>query len=258
MADGLTSSEPQVLGPNPNTRERPALPSGVRPPSARVRDRSPPLSLVEGELFEARVQPLRRRWFAGAVLTAGAGGALIAAAIYVSLAQSDLSAPERAQPPGAAFERPLDRDTGRKANRLDLTQIAFSAVRRLRAPFSVRDGARELTVTREFIRVATVLPVAVSRGKTDIPPFDPSALANADGQVAPVEADRDERDADASVTQRDLSTVDISFSHSALTDQDVAELLRVRLETHGWVVRRSRLPPSATRIMAWETSMRAS
>ena len=34
--------------------------------------------------------------------------------------------------------------------------------------------------------------------------------------------------------------------------------LRVRLETHGWVVRRSRFPPIATRIMACETSIRAS
>ena len=39
---------------------------------------------------------------------------------------------------------------------------------------------------------------------------------------------------------------------------EVLPLLRVRLEIHGWVVRRSRLPPMATRIMAWETSMRAS
>ena len=34
--------------------------------------------------------------------------------------------------------------------------------------------------------------------------------------------------------------------------------LRVRLESHGWVVLRSRLPPIATRIIASETSRRAS
>jgi hypothetical protein len=34
--------------------------------------------------------------------------------------------------------------------------------------------------------------------------------------------------------------------------------VRVRLETHGWVVRRSMLPPMATRIIASDTSMRAS
>jgi hypothetical protein len=34
--------------------------------------------------------------------------------------------------------------------------------------------------------------------------------------------------------------------------------LRVRLENHGCAFRRRRLPPMATRIMAWETSMRRS
>ena len=36
------------------------------------------------------------------------------------------------------------------------------------------------------------------------------------------------------------------------------QALRVRLENHGWVVLRGRLPPIATRIMASETSIRAS
>ena len=35
-------------------------------------------------------------------------------------------------------------------------------------------------------------------------------------------------------------------------------LLRVRFEIHGWALRLSRLPPMATRIMAWETSIRRS
>lgn len=38
----------------------------------------------------------------------------------------------------------------------------------------------------------------------------------------------------------------------------VVHCLRVRLENHGWAFRRRRLPPMATRIMAWETSIRFS
>jgi hypothetical protein len=38
----------------------------------------------------------------------------------------------------------------------------------------------------------------------------------------------------------------------------LAQRLRVCLETQGWMVRRSRFPPMATRIMACETSIRAS
>ena len=34
--------------------------------------------------------------------------------------------------------------------------------------------------------------------------------------------------------------------------------VRVRFENHGWAFLRMRLPPMATRIMAWETSMRFS
>src|SRR5579864_960216 len=41
-------------------------------------------------------------------------------------------------------------------------------------------------------------------------------------------------------------------------EYDLYAALRVRLETHGWAFRRSRLPPMATRMMASETSMRAS
>ncbi|MGF7008924.1 TIR domain-containing protein, partial [Aminobacter sp. BE322] len=33
-------------------------------------------------------------------------------------------------------------------------------------------------------------------------------------------------------------------------------IVRVRLESQGWAFRRRRLPPMATRIMAWETSIR--
>ena len=40
--------------------------------------------------------------------------------------------------------------------------------------------------------------------------------------------------------------------------EEIVDVLRVRLESHGWAFRRSRLPPMATRMMASETSMRAS
>jgi hypothetical protein len=38
----------------------------------------------------------------------------------------------------------------------------------------------------------------------------------------------------------------------------IASAVRVRLKNHGWVFRRSRFPPMATRIMASETSIRVS
>ena len=58
------------------------------------------------------------------------------------------------------------------------------------------------------------------------------------------------------VSEKVLALAEAVFTVAA--GGSVHEVVRVRLETHGWVVRRSMLPPMATRIIASDTSMRAS
>lgn len=53
-----------------------------------------------------------------------------------------------------------------------------------------------------------------------------------------------------------LNGQDVSVDAPA--EASLLSVLRVRLETHGWVFLRSKLPPIATRIMTSETSRRAS
>lgn len=74
-----------------------------------------------------------------------------------------------------------------------------------------------------------------------------------------------QRDGPAEITQKPIEpgesysyefTADLLLSPAHQAGPDAG--LRARLEIHGWAFRRSRLPPIATRIMAFETSMRAS
>ena len=120
------------------------------------------------------------QWFAGTILTALCGAALMGGAVFTSLdGQTNFAAlPERVEVAlrgalGAAGDR---LGVSRKSDRLPPAEEPSYTRQLIRVSTITRSGNHEIVRVRPYLRVAGNLSLAVPDPTANIPPFNPQKL----------------------------------------------------------------------------------
>lgn len=149
------------------------------------------------------------QWFAGTILTALCGAALMGGAVFTSLdGEANFAAlPERVE---VALRGALgvgsDRTGARKSDRLPAAEEPSFARQVIRVSTINRVGNHEVVRVRPFVRIAGNLSLATSDLSANIPPFNPQRmLAEAAPGTTPDEAPTAEPDAEVAFMMRDLA-----------------------------------------------------
>jgi len=170
----------------------------------------PPLSVDGGTSGFVDRRRVSVQWFAGTILTALCGAALMGGAVFTSLdGQTNFAAlPERVEVAlrgaiGAAGDR---LGVSRKTDRLPTAEEPSYMRQIIRVSTTTRAGNHEIVRVRPFVRVAGNLSLTVSDLSANIPPFNPQRmLAESAGEPtadAPAEA---QPDAEVAFVLRDLA-----------------------------------------------------
>ncbi len=194
----------------------------------------PPLS-VDGD--ESALVDRRRvsvQWFAGTILTALCGAALMGGAVFTSLdGQTNFAAlPERVEVAlrgalGVAGDR---LGLARKGDRLPPAEEPSFTHQLVRVSTITRSGNHEIVRVRPFVRVAGNLSLAAPDASASIPAFNPqkllaeSAPGSGTASDAPPEA---QPDAEVAFVMRDLAPV-LPKLKTAFTSSRDEVLARVR------------------------------
>ena len=199
----------------------------------------PPLSVDgdAGTLVDRRRVSVQ--WFAGTILTALCGAALMGGAVFTSLdGQANFAAlPERVEVAlrgalGAAGDR---LGFARKSDRLPPAEAPSYMHQTIRVSTISRAGNHEIVRVRPYIRVAGNLSLAAPDLSNDIPAFNPqkllakSAPGNGTASTAPPEA---QPDAEVAFVMRELDPMLPKMKIALITPRDEV-LARVR-ETAAW------------------------
>ncbi len=149
------------------------------------------------------------QWFAGTILTALCGAALMGGAVFTSLdGEANFAAlPERVE---VALRGALgvgsDRTGARKSDRLPAAEEPSFARQVIRVSTINRVGNHEVVRVRPFVRIAGNLSLTTSDLSANIPPFNPQRmLAEAAPGTTPDEAPTAEPDAEVAFMMRDLA-----------------------------------------------------
>ena len=117
------------------------------------------------------------QWFAGTILTALCGAALMGGAVFTSLdGEANFAAlPERME---VALRGALggDRLGARKGDRLPTVEEPTFARQLIRVSTTARVGNHEVVRVRPFVRIAGNLSLTTSDLSANIPPFNPQLL----------------------------------------------------------------------------------
>ena len=169
----------------------------------------PPLSVDGGSHALVDRRRVSVQWFAGTILTALCGAALMGGAVFTSLdGQTTFAAlPEQVE---VALRGALgiggDRlGVSRKSDRLPTLEEPTFSRQVIRISTISRVGNHEVVRVRPFVRVGGNLALAASSLIADVPPFNPQRLlaeSATDGSNTRVEA---EPDAEVSFVMRDLT-----------------------------------------------------
>jgi murein DD-endopeptidase MepM/ murein hydrolase activator NlpD len=167
------------------------------------------------------------QWFAGTILTALCGAALMGGAVFTSLdGQTNFAAlPERVEVAlrgalGTAGDR---LGVSRKSDRLPPAEEPSYARQLIRVSTIMRSGNHEIVRVRPYLRVAGNLSLAAPDPTVNIPPFNPQKLLaeSAPGgdaaSVAPPEA---QPDAEVTFVMRDLAPMLPKLKIALATPQD--------------------------------------
>lgn len=163
-----------------------AAPLSTRSPLGIDLGREPALQAPERPAGEAR-SCFSPRWLCASVFTALGGGALLAAALIVSLdgeslLGDDAEAPvTAARPSGSRSGQPV---AARKGDKLVKPVEAVGARQSYRTPMTIRVGDREVIKVRAFVRVLTTLPTVAGPLASEVPTFNPLKLM-AEGLQSP-------------------------------------------------------------------------
>jgi len=199
----------------------------------------PPLS-VDGDssAFVDR-RRISVQWFAGTILTALCGAALMGGAVFTSLdGQTNFAAlPERVEVAlrgalGAAGDR---LGVSRKSDRLPPAEEPSYTHQLIRVSTISRSGNHEIVRVRPYLRVAGNLSLAAPDPTINIPPFNPQKLLaeSAPGGDAASEAPPEAQpDAEVTFVMRDLAPMLPKLKIALATPQDEV-LARVR-EAADW------------------------
>jgi murein DD-endopeptidase MepM/ murein hydrolase activator NlpD len=177
------------------------------------------------------------QWFAGTILTALCGAALMGGAVFTSLdgETNFASLPERVEVAlrgalGVGGER-----GAHKSDRLPTAEEPTFARQVIRVSTTNRVGNHEVVRVRPFVRIAGNLSLTVSDLSANIPPFNPQRLlaestpgGNATADDAPVA----EPDAEVAFVMRDLAPIMPKLKIALLTPADEV-IARVR-EASEW------------------------
>jgi murein DD-endopeptidase MepM/ murein hydrolase activator NlpD len=184
----------------------------------------PPLSVDGGTSGFVDRRRVSVQWFAGTILTALCGAALMGGAVFTSLdgETNFASLPERVE---VALRGALggagDKLGTRKSDRLPTAEEPTFARQVIRVSTITRAGNHEVVRVRPFVRIAGNLSLTVSDLTANIPPFNPQRLlaesapgGNADDTPAA------EPDAEVAFVMRDLAPMMPRVKIALLTPPD--------------------------------------
>ena len=192
------------------TRSRGAIRS--RQADAIELGNEPPLSVDGGSSGFVDRRRVSVQWFAGTILTALSGAALMGGAVFTSLdgEANFASLPERVE---VALRGALGggADKGaHKSDRLPTAEEPTFARQVIRVSTINRVGNHEVVRVRPFVRIAGNLSLTVSDLSANIPPFNPQRLlaeSAPGGATASDDTPAAEPDAEVAFVMRDMAPI---------------------------------------------------
>jgi murein DD-endopeptidase MepM/ murein hydrolase activator NlpD len=230
------------------TRSRGAIRS--RQADAIELGNEPPLSVDGGSSGFVDPRRVSVQWFAGTILTALCGAALMGGAVFTSLdGEANFAAlPERVEVAlrgalGGAAEKGTH-----KSDRLPTAEEPTFARQVIRVSTINRVGNHEVMRVRPFVRIAGNLSLTVSDLSANIPPFNPQRLlADAGpGNPAPNDAPAAEPEAEVAFVMREMAPIMPKLKIALLTPADEV-IARVR-EAAEWSEKAANHLPVAANI----------
>ena len=214
----------------------------------------PPLSVDGGNSGFVDRRRVSVQWFAGTILTALCGAALMGGAVFTSLdGQANFaSLPERVEVAlRGALGVGADRlGVGRKADRLPTAEEPSFARSVIRVSTMSRVGNHEVVRVRPFVRIAGNLSLTVSDLSAGIPAYNPQRLlaesAPGGGTAAADDPPAAEPDAEVAFVMRDLPPLLPRLKIAVLTPNDEV-IERVR-EAAEWSEKSAKHLPTAANI----------
>ena len=214
----------------------------------------PPLSVDGGNSGFVDRRRVSVQWFAGTILTALCGAALMGGAVFTSLdGETNFAAlPERVEVAlrgalGVGPDRPA---TSRKSDRLPTAEEPSFARQLIRVSTMTRVGNHEVVRVRPFVRIAGNLSLTVTDLSAGIPPFNPQRLlaesAPGGANAAAGDTPTAEPDAEVAFVMRDLPPILPKLKIAVLTPKDEV-IDRVR-EAAEWSEKASKNLPIAANI----------
>jgi len=192
----------------------------------------PPMSVDGGSSGFVDRRRVSVQWFAGTILTALCGAALMGGAVFTSLdgETNFASLPERVEIAlrgalGGAAERGTH-----KSDRLPTAEEPTFARQVIRVSTINRVGNHEVVRVRPFVRIAGNLSLTVSDLSANIPPFNPQRLlaeSAPGGNTASDDTPAAEPDAEVAFVMRDMASILPKLKIALLTPTDEV-MTRVR------------------------------
>ena len=192
------------------------------------------------------------QWFAGTILTALCGAALMGGAVFTSLdgETNFASLPERVEVAlRGALGVGTDRLGVRKSDRLPAVEEPSFAKQLIRVSTITRVGNHEVVRVRPFVRIAGNLSLSVSDLSADIPAFNPQRLlaeSAPGGTATPDDAPAAEPDAEVAFVMRDLAPMMPHLKMAVQTPKD--EVLARIKEAAEWSEKTGNQMPIAANI----------
>jgi murein DD-endopeptidase MepM/ murein hydrolase activator NlpD len=197
-----------------------------RPAEAIELGNEAPLSVDGGTSGFVDRRRISVQWFAGTILTALCGAALMGGAVFTSLdGETNFAAlPERVEVAlrgalGAAGDR---LGVSRKSDRLPTVEEPSYTRQLIRVSTISRQGNHEVVRVRPFLRIAGNLSLSASILSADIPPFNPQRMLaeSAPGGATPDNPPTAQPDAEVAFVMRDLAPMLSNLKVALLTPKD--------------------------------------
>jgi murein DD-endopeptidase MepM/ murein hydrolase activator NlpD len=212
----------------------------------------PPLSVDGGTSGFVDRRRISVQWFAGTILTALCGAALMGGAVFTSLdgETNFASLPERVEIAlrGALGIGGDQLDVSHKSDRLPTAEEPTFTRHVIRVSTIAQVGNHEVVRVRPFIRIDGNLSLTLSDLSANIPPFNPQRLLaeSAPGGARPGAQPQAEPDAEVSFVMRDLTPM-LPHLKLALSTPNDEIMARVR-ETAAWSEKAANHIPIAANI----------
>ncbi|HEX5211577.1 MAG TPA: M23 family metallopeptidase [Pseudolabrys sp.] len=212
----------------------------------------PPLSVDGGNSGFVDRRRISVQWFAGTILTALCGAALMGGAVFTSLdgETTFASLPERVEVALRGALGVADRaGVSRKSDRLPTVEEPSFARQIIRVSTMARVGNHEVVRVRPFVRISGNLSLTVSDLSASIPAFNPQRLlaeAAPGGPTVADDAPAAELDAEVAFVMRDLDPLLPKLKIAVLTpNEEVMDRVR---ETGEWSAKATKSLPIAASV----------